>query len=221
MMINPRLAALAFSATGWFLFTVALGLLASAAAVGQGILTGRAIAGVIEGEAVTALTWLFVAVAALIAGRALLLWGQSIVAAVLGATVKLRLRRRMYARLLELGPGYTVNLRSGEVQATLGDGLEALDPYVSKYLPQAIIALVVPLCVVVLIAAIDLRVGAIVLVSALLLAFGPRLWRNTLGRAGERHWATWRTVAARFVEGLMGMITLESTETTSRWRVAR
>jgi len=217
MMIHRRLAALAWTAPGLFVATVLLGLAASAAAVGQGFLTGRAIAAVVAGDGARDLLWLLLGVTGLIVGRGGLLWGQSAVGQVMGGTVKLRLRRRLYGRLLDLGPGYSVNLKGGEVQATLADGLEHLDPYVSRYLPQALIAVIVPLAVVAYLFTLDSYVGAIVLLSALLIAWGPRVWKTTLGRAGERHWATWTAVSSRFVEGLLGMVTLKAFNASRRF----
>ena len=217
MMIHPRLARLALRAPFLFFLTVGLGLLGSLAAVGQGFATGHALAEVLTGGAAEELLWLFAVVFGLILSRSILLWTQSVVAALLGATVKLRMRREMYGRLLDLGHGYSTNLPSGEVQATLSDGLEHLDPYVSKYLPQAVVALVVPLTVVAYLATIDLYIGGIVLAGALFIAFGPRVWQRTLGRAGERHWASWTTVASQFVDGLLGMITLKAFNASRRF----
>ncbi len=217
MMLDRRLVALALAARGWFAATVLLGLAASAAAAGAAILTGQAVASVIGGAGVATISWLILAVAGLIALRFGLLWGKGVVASVLGSRIKLRVRRRMYARLLELGPGYSTNLRTGEIQATMADGLEHLDPYVSKYLPQALIALIMPILVVGYIAYLDVFVGAIVLLSAVLLTVGPRAYKATMGRAGERHWDTWTAVAARFLEGLNGMVTLKAFNASRRF----
>lgn len=217
MMLDRRLIGLALAARGWFAATVLLGLAASAAAAGAAILTGQAVASVIGGAGVAAITWLILAVASLIVVRFGLLWGKGVVASVLGSRVKLRVRRRMCARLLELGPGYSTNLRTGQIQATMADGLEHLDPYVSKYLPQALIAFIMPILVVGYIAYLDVWVGAIVLLSAVLLTAGPRAYKATLGRAGERHWDTWTAVAARFLEGLNGMVTLKAFNASRRF----
>ena len=64
------------------------------------------------------------------------------------AEVKVALRQRLYRVLLALGPGYLERTRTGTVQSTLVDGVEALEAYLGYYLPQSIVAVAVPLAVV-------------------------------------------------------------------------
>ncbi len=68
--------------------------------------------------------------------RAGLVWGREVAAQQGAIRVKSDLRERLFARLLQLGPAYSRGERTGELVATLSEGIERLDAYVSRYIPQ-------------------------------------------------------------------------------------
>src|SRR5690606_33902478 len=95
------------------------------------------LAGVLSGRFAVSALW-FVA---LVAGaRGLLGWVQGVAAGRTATAVKSTLRRRVLARLQELGPARLSRHRSGELVTLTGRGLDALDPYLTGYLPAAAVA---------------------------------------------------------------------------------
>ena len=58
--------------------------------------------------------------------------------------VKSDLRQRLFDKILSLGPAYTRGERTGELVNAAVEGVEALDAYFSQYLPQLVIAALVP-----------------------------------------------------------------------------
>src|SRR5690606_35430465 len=104
------------------------------------------LAGVLSGRFAVSALW-FVA---LVAGaRGLLGWVQGVAAGRTATAVKSTLRRRVLARLQELGPARLSRHRSGELVTLTGRGLVALGPYLAGYLPAAAVAGVVPRAVLV------------------------------------------------------------------------
>ena len=76
--------------------------------------------------------------------RAGLLWVRETTAQQGALRVKNDLRERLFAHVLQLGPAYARSERSGELATTLTEGVERLDPYFARYLPQVFLSVSVP-----------------------------------------------------------------------------
>ena len=68
--------------------------------------------------------------------RSGLLWGREVAAQRGAVRVKSELRERLFAHVLRLGPAYTRGERTGELATTATEGIEKLDAYFGRYLPQ-------------------------------------------------------------------------------------
>src|SRR6266536_4631995 len=106
-----------------------------------------------------------VALAAVVAGRALLAWAQEIAAHRAAAAVKSQLRSRLLAHLVRLGPGWLNERRTGELTTLTTRGIDALDGYFARYLPQLVLAAVVPAIVLARLVPADLFATATILVT--------------------------------------------------------
>jgi ABC-type transport system involved in cytochrome bd biosynthesis fused ATPase/permease subunit len=115
---------------------VALGLVVAATRVGQGVALAYGLGAIlVTGRWSPALPWLALAVG-LVLARAAALVVQG--AAMAGASVRIttRLRVRLVATMLALGPGWLGRERSGELEAVLVDGVERLDAYFRLFLAK-------------------------------------------------------------------------------------
>lgn len=124
--------------------------------------------------------------------------------------IKADLRERVLTRLAERGPIPLTRERSGAVQSMLVDGVENMDAYYSRYLPQVGIVVVNTVVVVALLAAIDLPVALVIGATALLVPVLPRLWDRILAERGSSHWAAYSGLHADFVDSLQAMTTLKA-----------
>jgi ATP-binding cassette, subfamily C, bacterial CydD len=208
-MVQRRLVGLVRIAPGRVALTFAFALSAAACSIGQGLATGLMVRRVLEGAAVGDLGAYALAIGLLVAGRAALLWARDVTAHWAAATIKARLRHQLYDRLLELGPGYTLTQRTGAVQATVVDGVEALQAYVGFYLPQAAVAMVAPLTLGGFLVALDPVVGLIVLACTAIVPLSRPLWSRLLGERGKKHWDAYEHLAARMLDALQGITTLK------------
>ncbi|RJL24231.1 ABC transporter ATP-binding protein/permease [Bailinhaonella thermotolerans] len=209
MIVHRRLVRLAGQVTGQVAACAGLGLAVSAAYVGQAVLLAAALAEVARGRpdaAVTPLAWAF----AVIAGRAALLWARETVTVWAGALIRARLRDRLVARLGELGPAYLTGTRTGRAQTTLVDGVEGLDAYFSRYLPQVVVTFCVPVALVAWLATIDATAGAVLGAAVAGVLVIPRLWDVTLLRRGRERWAAFAELASDHLEAMQGMATLRA-----------
>ena len=210
MMLQRRLVALAREVPWHVAGLIALGLLVSGLFVGQGLLLAEALRQILGGRDWWAITPLLAAVVGLIAVQGGVLWLRELLAKSTSATIKQRLRRRMYAHLLALGPGYLERTRTGAVQSTLVDGVEALEGYLSYYVPQCAVTLLAPLPIIAYIFYLDPLIGGLILAAALLTLFGPPLTARLLGTHGRRHWRAYAALNAQFVDSMQGMTTAKS-----------
>ena len=141
--------------------------------------------------------------------RAAATWAQTTSAAHAAARVKGSIRRRLYDHIAALGPLYTAGERSGELSNTLVEGVEALDAYFSQYLPQLVLAALVPLIVLVIVFPIDLLSGLVFLLTAPLIP----VFMILIGKAAEtltaRQWTALSRMSAHFLDVLQGLVTLK------------
>ncbi|MEU2495390.1 ABC transporter ATP-binding protein [Streptomyces sp. NPDC007883] len=164
------------------------------------------------------LPWLLAAVLAVVAARAGLAVWQRRTATRAGARVRVALRDELLTHLGRLGPAHLTTARAGAVRTTLVDGVEGVDAYVSRYLPQLLITLTVPPLVLAALALVE-PWALLGLVPALLLALaGPRAWDRLLAARGKEHWDTYEGLGADYLEALQGMPALRAAGAVGRTR---
>lgn len=135
-----------------------------------------------------------------------------------GARVRVLLRDELVAHLGQLAPAHLTTARAGAVRTTLVDGVEGVDAYVSRYLPQLLVTLTVPPLVLAVLAVVEPR-ALLGLVPALLLALaGPRAWDRLLATRGKEHWDTYEGLGADYLEALQGMPALRAAGAVGRTR---
>ena len=163
----------------------------------QAQLLATAIAGTFSGGlGLSALGGTIAALAAVVAGRAALAWAVEAFSYRASAGVKSQLRRDLLRRAVELGPRWLATRRAGELSALATAGVDALDAYFARYLPQVVLAVVVPLAVVArLLLADPLSAAIIVITLPLIPVFMALVGATTAERpaAGGGSWPGCRT----------------------------
>ncbi|MBW1600640.1 ABC transporter ATP-binding protein [Streptomyces sp. JJ66] len=217
MLIHPELRAAARTAPRPLLAATALLGALALTHVAQAVLLAFALAAVARG-ATAHLPPLLGGVLALVLLRAALTWWQRRTAARAGARVRVRLRDALLARLGALGPAYLTGARAGAVRTTLVDGVEGVDAYISRYLPQLLVTCLTPPLLLAAVAAVQ-PAALLGLVPALALALlGPRAWDRLLARRGAEHWDTYEALGADYLEALQGMPALRAAGAVGRTR---
>ncbi|MFD4591990.1 ABC transporter ATP-binding protein/permease [Streptomyces rubiginosohelvolus] len=217
MMLHPELLRAARTARRPLGLATALLVAVTATHLAQAVLLALVLSRIAQGET-AALAPLLTAVIAVVLVRAAVGRAQRLIAVTAGATVRVRLRDTLMERLGALGPPTITGARAGAVRATLVDGVEGVDAYISRYLPQLLITAAVPPLLLVAVALVE-PYAALALGPALLLAlFGPRWWDRLLARRGKEHWDTYEALAADYLEALQGMPTLRNAGAVGRVR---
>jgi len=191
-----------------------IGLVAVTAAIAglvilQAQLLATAISGAFSGGlGLPALRGTVVALAVLVAGRAALAWAVEALSYRASAGVKSQLRRDLLRRAVELGPRWLATRRAGELATLTSVGVDALDGYFAKYLPQVVLAVVVPLAVAVRLLVADPLSGAIIIVTLPLIPVFMALVGATTAERTSRRWRELARLSHHFLDVVAGLPTL-------------
>jgi ATP-binding cassette, subfamily C, bacterial CydD len=208
--LDPRLVRRTQSVRPLLAIDTALGLATGALVLLQATLLARIVARAFSGAAPPELQGALVALTLAFACRGALAWAMEVAGRRAAASVLSELRLALLARRLTTQPAATDGTPSGEIAAAAVQGVDALEGYFARYLPQLVLATVVPLAVVGWVAAIDL---ASALVMALTLPLVP-VFMWLIGRATEQRtrerWHALRLLSTDFLDVVRGLPTLRS-----------
>ncbi|MGX1882417.1 thiol reductant ABC exporter subunit CydD [Streptomyces sp. NPDC055287] len=208
--IDPRLLRYA-RATRLFLGAVVLlGLAGAGLVVAQAMLIAEVVVGAFQrGLDGSELRTPLALLAAVALGRALVAWLTELAAHRASAAVKSELRGRLLERAVALGPGWLTGQRAGSLVALATRGVDALDDYFSRYLPQLGLAIVVPVAVLARIVTEDwvsaaVIVGTLPLIPLFMILIG---WA-TQARM-DRQWKLLSRLSGHFLDVVAGLPTLK------------
>ncbi len=141
--------------------------------------------------------------------RALLtLFGES-GALSLATRVQARLRFRLSQRILDAGPMYVNREQAGELVNTLIQGVEDLEPYLARYIPQVAMTALVPTIILIDVFAKDWISGLILLITLPLIPFFMILIGRQAEAKTQKQWSLLSRLSAHFLDVLQGLTTLK------------
>lgn len=204
-VVRPRLAGL-----------VGLLLAITATYVGQGVLVAQSLARIFAGRPVSSIIWLIAGIVALQLVRSLALAVRESMALRASGAVKAELRRRLTAKLLLLGPSWAQRGRTGSTQTSLVDGVETVDAYVGKFLPQTFAALLGAVGVTSFLFVLDPVIGVVVLACAALMPVLPLVSDRVLRGRNAAWFRGYKGLYAENLDALQGMATLKAFNASGR-----
>ncbi len=207
--VDPRLLQHARSARTFIVVSVLLGIAGALLVVVQATLVAdllsRTIVGgagprVLRGE----LTMLGLTLIL----RTAVTWASDVTAYRCAASVRSTLRRKLLGRSVEFGPRWLAEGRTGELVLLATKGLDAVDGYFARYLPQLILACVVPIIVGGRVLAGDPTSGVIVLCTLPLIPIFMILIGIGTRKSMDRQWRAMSRLANHFLDIIWGLPTL-------------
>ncbi|XVU22243.1 thiol reductant ABC exporter subunit CydC [Actinoplanes sp. CA-054009] len=149
--------------------------------------------------------WATALLAGAFAARAALSWAEQVVAQRTAARVTDELRRSMLAAVLRRGPAWVASFGAGRLTAVLTNGLDALRPWFSGYLPSLVLGVALPPLVIVTMALVDTASAVIALVTLPLIpVLGALIGWATQARA-RRRWQADARLAGHFLDVVRGL----------------
>jgi ATP-binding cassette subfamily C protein CydCD len=208
--IDPRLLRYARATRLFLAAVVGLGAVGAGLVIAQSMLIAEVVVGAFQHRMSAAeLRDPLLLLAAVACGRALVSWLTELAAHRASAAVKSELRGRLLERAAALGPGWLSGQRTGSLVALATRGVDALDDYFSRYLPQLGLAVVVPVAVLARIVTEDwvsaaIIVGTLPLIPVFMMLIG---WA-TQSRM-DRQWRLLSRLSGHFLDVVAGLPTLK------------
>ena len=211
MYLHPRLLSLAVDVRWRIIISAVVGMLAVAAGVARLAVAAVIIVEVVRGNATfESLTWPLVIMAVLIVARACLQYLQEVMSHHTASLVKVKLRERLYEHSLALGPGHFDSSRTGDALMSLAEGVERLEAFFGRYLPQMIVAALAPVVIFIFMALIDFRTGLVFLAFALLTLIIPNLFHRWNRERSMARRDAYGALGADFLDAVQGLATLKA-----------
>jgi len=126
----------------------------------------------------------------------------------LAVKIKNGLREELFNKINRIGPIFLKGEKAGELTTTALQGLDALDAYFSQYLPQILLAALLPLTILIVVFPIDLLTGIVFVITAPLIPLFMILIGKFSQNHTQRQWTTLTHLGAYFLDTLQGLSTL-------------
>ncbi len=123
--------------------------------------------------------------------------------------VKRTLRSNIYAKLTRLGANYTETIATSEVVMLASEGVEQIDTYFAKYLPQLFYSLLAPITLFVLLVGVHARSAVILLCCVPLIPMSIVAVQKFAKKLLNKYWGEYTTLGDSFLENIQGLTTLK------------
>ncbi len=123
--------------------------------------------------------------------------------------VKRTLRSNIYAKLTRLGSNYTETVATSEVVMLASEGVEQIDTYFAKYLPQLFYSLLAPVTLFVLLVGVHARSAIILLCCVPLIPMSIVAVQKFAKKLLTKYWGEYTTLGDSFLENIQGLTTLK------------
>ncbi len=123
--------------------------------------------------------------------------------------VKRILREKIYDKMLKLGTSYSERVSSSEVVQVCTEGVEQLETYFGKYLPQLFYSLLAPITLFIILSRISLKSSIVLLICVPLIPISIVVVQKIAKKLLNKYWSIYTSLADSFLENLQGLTTLK------------
>jgi thiol reductant ABC exporter CydD subunit len=208
--LDPRLARRARAVRSLLVVDAVLGAAVAVLVLAQAVLLARVAAHAFDGASLHDVVWPLAVLAGVVVARSGGAWAFEVVGRRAADDVISQLRLELVEARLRNRPAALDGARSAEIATAAVAGVDALEATFARYLPQVVLAIVVPIAVLVLVASIDLVAAGVMLVTLPLVpVFMWLVGRYTERRARER-WQALALLSNHFLDVVRGLPTLRA-----------
>ncbi len=197
------------AARGYLTVTVVLGLAATALILTQAGLLAHALATAATGTTVATLAVTLGVLLAVLAARSAVSYGQETAALRAAAAVKSQLRRRLTRHALKLGPAWLGGQQAGEITTLATKGMDGLDAYFARYLPQLVLACLVPVAVLIRVGMADWISAVVIGITLPLIPLFAIIVGLHTKATTQRQWRLLTRLGGHFLDVVEGLPTLK------------
>lgn len=207
--LDPRLLRYAHAARRFLVIGALLGLAQTLAVVAFAWLLTRAITLTMDGQPLKLVLPTLAALTGVVVVRSVLIWLLEGAANRGAAQVKSQLRARVMAKIAERGPDWVASQQSANLSTVVTTGLDALDNYFARYLPQLLLTAVATPILIAVITWQDLASGLTVIIVLPLIPVFMILIGRVTQSVQQDQWQALQRLSTGFLDVIGGLGTLK------------
>lgn len=131
--------------------------------------------------------------------------------------VKIRLREKVYQKLMELGPNYRKTVTTAEAVQISTEGVDQLEIYFGKYVPQFFYSLLAPVTLFVIVGTMSMKVAVVLLLCVPLIPISIVAVQKFAKKLLAKYWGSYTGLGDTFLENLQGLTTLKIYQADERY----
>ena len=131
--------------------------------------------------------------------------------------VKARLRTMVYEKMMRLGSSYKEYFQTSEVVQITTEGVEQLEIYCGKYMPQFFYSMLAPVTLFVIVGTMSLKVAVVLLICVPLIPLSIVAVQKFAKKMLAKYWGTYTEMGDSFLECLQGLTTLKIYQADERY----
>jgi thiol reductant ABC exporter CydD subunit len=208
--LDPRLLRRARPARVLLGVDAAIGVAAAVLLLFQATLLSHVVARSFEGASLGAVSTSLVLLVVVFTARAALAWGFEVAGRRAASSVLSDFRLELVEQRLRTQPTASDGAPSAEVATAAVQGVDSLEAYFARYLPQVVLACVVPVAVLAWVAAVDLTSALVLLITLPLVPVFMWLIGRYTEEQTRKRWESLRLLSAHFLDVVRGLPTLRA-----------
>ena len=123
--------------------------------------------------------------------------------------VKRILREKIYEKMLRLGSSYNEKVATSEIVQVSTEGVEQLETYFGKYLPQLFYSLLAPVTLFIILKRISFKASVVLLICVPLIPISIVVVQKIAKKLLNKYWSIYTSLGDSFLENLQGLTTLK------------
>lgn len=160
---------------------------------------------------------LFIVFAAVYIGRAVFTSIGSHLSFAASTQVKRKLRELVYEKLMKLGSSYHAHFATSEIVQISTEGVEQLEIYFGKYVPQFFYSLLAPLTLFLIVGSMSLKIAVVLLLCVPLIPVSIVAVQKFAKKLLAKYWGSYTELGDSFLENLQGLTTLKIYQADERY----
>lgn len=123
--------------------------------------------------------------------------------------VKRVIREKIFDKLLRLGSSYNEQIATSQVVQLATEGVEQLETYFGKYIPQLFYSLLAPVTLFAVLAFVSVKAAAVLLICVPLIPVSIVAVQKFAKKLLNKYWGIYTELGDSFLENLQGLTTLK------------
>lgn len=220
-MIKTRLIEQVPSSKKYIALTVLAQWLKTVANIVMIFILSNLLAQILDGKAFDfkGLLPYLVAIAAVMFVRYLCGYASSQTSFFASSEVKKVLRQKMYKKLTRMGASYSEKVSTSEVLQVFVEGVDQLELYFGKYLPQFFFAMLAPITLFAVLVFVSWKASVVLLICVPLIPLSIVAVQKIAKRLLSKYWGVYTNLGDTFLENIQGLTTLKVYQADERKNV--